>query len=215
MDNSIVQRYLNASSEALKTEWDGLVRLALELPTEAEGGGGKAIQEAATALAFASRCGTDSIKRKLLAIQHARAAGLAPEEIMAQGQEVTLSGHQASRRAEQIDQKVVLKWNVTGLTRQIIQFEYERICEVLDFNTADLFFTWLHAQLVDLKPEELKHMAGELAGPASRKPSRGPTGQRKAGRASAASQPQSTGTGAQNPSDQDDAGADTADDTPL
>lgn len=163
MDTSAVQRYLNASSEALKQEWNTLVRLALELSTDHEGG--KAVQEAATALAFQSRAGTESIKRKILAIQHARATGLALEEIQSQGQEVTLSAFQANKRESQLEDQVWLKWKVTGVTRELVVREYERICDVLNFNTAEMFFGWLLAQLIHLTPEELKHSAGEATPP--------------------------------------------------
>lgn len=155
-DPLVLTQYLNASAEALKTEWGLLVRLALSLPEQDP----KAIQDSAIALAFVSRAGTESIKRKLLAIQHARSCGLAPEEIMAQGQEVTVSTFNASKRTEQLDQKVWLQWKVSGALRELVQAEYTRICGILDFNTAEMFFEWLFAQLHDLSPVELKHAAG-------------------------------------------------------
>lgn len=170
MDQGTLQRYLNAGGEAIKAEWNSLVRIALELPTEPGENTNKALVEAATALAFVSRAGTESIKRKLLAIQHSRSCGLAPEEIMAQGQEVTVSTFNMSRRTEQLDQKVWLQWKVTGAMRELMQGEYTRICETLHFNTAEMFFEWLFAQLHNLTSEELKHSAGVPAPPAPASP---------------------------------------------
>lgn len=167
LDQGLVQQRLNATVEALKAEWGNLVSLALELPSEPGEITNRAVNEAATALSFASRAGTESIKRKLMAIRYAQSTGLAPEEITAQGQEVTVSTYNASRKAEQLDQKVWLQWKVTGILRELVQQEYTRICRELQFVTSEQFWEWLFAQLHNLTSEELKHSAGE---PAPRQP---------------------------------------------
>jgi len=156
IDPALVTRYLNGSAEAMKEDWKALVRLAVSLDQDPKG-----IQEAATLLAFNARTGTESVKRKILAIQYSAGQGNAMEEIVAFGQEATIAAFNKSRRDEQLEQQVWLKWKVSGVIRELAQAEIDRVCNVLTLTTSEMFWQWMIAQLRNTTDPELRHAAGE------------------------------------------------------
>lgn len=145
---------LNNLATTLRAEWLGMVNAAAEI-------GPDEIPQAATSLAYAAKTGADSVRRKLLAIHYVLSQGLSVPVIVEMGQEAVVASYNRSRREDQLEEKVWLKWKVTGSLRDAMQLEQERISKVLHFVTAEQFFVWLHAQLVNTTDEELRHAAGE------------------------------------------------------
>ncbi len=145
---------MNLLSGTLRKEWEDLVRVATLINADEVG-------PAASAIAFTSKVGKDSIERKLRAVQHAVSQGLTAPVIIDLGQEATVSAYNRARKVEQVEQQTWLKFKVSGSVRDAFEQERDRIVKILKFTNSEMFIVWLHAQLAASSDDEVRHSAGE------------------------------------------------------
>lgn len=150
--------YLNLLATTLTKEWEQIVKVALET-------GPEDVKAAATAIAYASKAGVDSIVRKIQAIQYVASQGMTEPVIVELGQEAVVSSFNKSKKQDQLEQQVFLKFKVSGSLRDAMEEERARICKVLRFVSSEQFILWVHAQLSTTTEEELLHAAGETRNP--------------------------------------------------
>ena len=146
--------YMNLLSAALQKEWEQFVTVAMSIEADAVG-------QAASAIAFVSKVGKDSIERKLRAVQHAVANGMTKPVLVEMGQEAVVSSYNRAKKVEQVEQQVWLKFKVSGTVRDAFEQERDRIVKILKFTNSEMFIIWLHAQLAASSDDEIRHSAGE------------------------------------------------------
>jgi len=144
--------YLNLLSGSLRKEWENFVRVASEVEADAVG-------QAASAIAFTSKVGKDSIERKLRAVQYCIAQGMTVPVLVEMGQEAVVASYNRSKKVDQAEQSVWLKYKVSGSLRDAMEEERERICRILKLTNSEMFISWLHAQLATTPDEALVHSA--------------------------------------------------------
>jgi transcriptional antiterminator len=139
--------------------WVALVNMSFLLPEER-------IDGAATELAKHMGQSKDTLKRKIQSIQHAHALGHSAEDIKRDGQGAALSRFVKKSNSERYEQSTVLKWNLPGSLREVIRQDTAQMMKILNLNTSEELFDFLHSVFVDLNahPDELRHLAGELKG---------------------------------------------------
>ena len=137
-----------------RNEWLSLVDLALATPEEH-------VQGLVMALANKANIGVDSLKRKFGAIKHQASLGFTADEIIRMGQEKVLGGFIKARKVANYQGQVVMKWNVPGSQRELMQQQEQRIRRILGLATSVDFFDWLLGQLTTLTDEEILSSAGE------------------------------------------------------
>jgi len=153
--SELVTSLLNHAADSLKSDWQALVTLALQLPNSQ-------CDEAARSLSMRSKVGFDSVRRKLLAIQYAsNNLGYTETEISEHGQEATLSRYQKEKRADKYVEQTWLRYKVSGSIRELFQQQVIRVAQVCDLPNAEAVFEWLIAQLRTSTDEELRHSVGE------------------------------------------------------
>jgi len=149
-----VQILLQRAVVEMRSEWSTLVELAVRLNPEALDG-------VAGGMSVHAKIGVDSIRRKLLSIQHAVTLGYSPEEITARGQEKTVSEFNQSKRESNYEKKVVMKWQVPGSLRERIQEQQARVMKILDLPHSEAFWDWWVGLLINSKDEEILASGGE------------------------------------------------------
>jgi hypothetical protein len=149
---------LNQAASNLRIEWENMVSVALCLEKEQ-------VDDGADSIARAGKCGYESVRRKLYAIQHAARLGYSQEEIVSMGQERVLGDFQKKTRSDTYETQTWMKFRVQGSIRQLVTLEIERVSKVLHFKTSEMFFEWLLAQLHNTTDDELRQSAGMSAIP--------------------------------------------------
>lgn len=132
----------------MRSEWQTLVCLSLALKDEQ-------VKEFSAGLAAAVKVGADSIERKIKAIRHQASLGYSEDEIASQGQEKVLGGYIKSRKQENYGSFVIIKWQIPGSQRELVQQQERRVKELLGLVTSEQFFDWWLAQLQNVTDEEI------------------------------------------------------------
>lgn len=143
---------------AMRSEWASMVEMAMQLRTEE-------LDSAVAAIAQNAKVGTDSVKRKLEAIIHARTLGHSPEEITEMGQEKILGTFIKSRRQEKYSETVTMKWMIPGSQRELVQQQEKRVKQILNLQTSESFWDFMLSVLRNATDEEIRNSAGEHDAP--------------------------------------------------
>jgi hypothetical protein len=154
---NLVAVLLARAAADLRTEWQNLTAVGVRLLPEKQ-----SIDQAASVLSRAGKCGLESIKRKLYAIQYAHThLSMAEEDIVDAGQESVLSQFQKKTRADTYEKQTWMQFKIAGSLRELFMQEKDRVSKVLKFQTSEIFFEWLYAQLHNTTDDELRQSAGE------------------------------------------------------
>ncbi len=147
MPETVRDRYVLSTRQ----QWHDLVRLALRMPPE---------QLDAVVDEVSRRTGgTQAIlRRKLQAIQHARASGLQEAAIVATGQGPVLSKYAAHRNGKAEKQRF-LRWRVSSELADAVQTLQERIMKVCGIRTSEDLWMFFHSNYADLTDVELRNLA--------------------------------------------------------
>lgn len=149
---SLVAILVNQVASDLRTEWANMTAIAIRLIEER-----KSLEETAAALAGAGKCGYESVRRKLSAIQYAYSnLSMTEQDIVDAGQEAILSQFQKQTRAKNYSENVWMKWKLPGSLREVVSIEIKRVCEVKQFNSSEMFWEWFAGQLHNVTDEELR-----------------------------------------------------------
>lgn len=108
------------------------------------------------------RVGKDSIYRRLAAIRHGLASGQSVEDIVARGQEITLSEWMLSKKKEKTEKETPLGYRLPGSLKSTFDEQMERVKSEAGLVTTIQFFDWLVAHLRDVSAEEIKHDSGAV-----------------------------------------------------
>jgi len=103
-----------------------------------------------------------SLKRKIAAITWCNAhAGMPFEEIVQFGQNKTLSHYAAAKKNGHNEKRRHLRWLVSkGLADAVERDVVARIARVLEIETSEEFWLFLHSVFLDTTDAQLRHAAG-------------------------------------------------------
>jgi len=147
-----MQHRLVATADSINRQWKEIVELVEECPPELYDITCKALSQSA-------HIGFDSLKRRVSAVIHARSLGYSCEEIIAAGQEKTMSDYLKSKKQEKYGQTVRMQFEVPGFLRELIQQDFERIKRVLGVATSEDLFDFLHSMFENMTDEEIRQMS--------------------------------------------------------
>jgi hypothetical protein len=152
---NVLDAMIKNSAEAMRSDWKRLVEMGCRIAKD-----GQTVDEISHALARAGNGSQESIKRKLLAVQHMQNLGYSEAEIVTFGQTKVLSEFAQSKKVETYEKLTSLIFKVPGSQRELVQIQVERIKKLLNLQTSEAFFDWFLAQVQTLTDEELQHSAG-------------------------------------------------------
>jgi hypothetical protein len=104
--------------------------------------------------------GKDSVYRRIAAIRYAHAQGKSPADILAQGQEKTLSEWMLSKKKEKTEKDVTIGYKIPGTLKAKFDEDMERIKKLLNIVTSADYFEFLHSLLSSLSDADIQHAAG-------------------------------------------------------
>lgn len=154
MTENAVPTLIQRLSVEARGQWRTMTELAVRLPAEQ-------VDATAEALAASMMTGVDSVKRKLQAIKHVASLGYGAEEIFQMGQEKVLGDFGKSKRQANYTETVVMKWNIPGSQRELVQKQERRVKSLLGIVTSEDFWDWWLAQIENATDEEIRQSAGE------------------------------------------------------
>lgn len=157
MDDPVAKLLTNTAA-TLRREWEDFVGVAYILLPEA-------VDDAAAAIARASKVGVESIRRRLYGVQKAKSLGYSKEEIIGMGQEKILSMAQEKKREERYTETVTMLFRIPGSQREIVQQQIKRVQRVLKMKTHEEFWDWWLGQMVHTTDAEILHSGGEASRP--------------------------------------------------
>lgn len=136
----------------LRSEWSTLVELTLALPEDH-------VKAVAGGLSVHTKVGVDSIERKMNSVRHAASLGFSADDIIAAGQEKTVSTYLKSRRQEKYSDVVRMQFEVPGFLRELISQDLARIKKTLGIATSEDLFDFLHSVFENWTDEEIRQLA--------------------------------------------------------
>lgn len=146
---------LAQATQTMRSQWQQLVEIAFALSRDRGD-----VEQVSHQLARASGTAEDSIKRKILAIQHAQTLGYSEEEVSKMGQTRVLSDYGKKKKQDKYEDLVWLKFQIPGSQREVARQQLDRVCKVLDLKTSEQLWDFLLAELSTASDEDLRHAAG-------------------------------------------------------
>jgi hypothetical protein len=142
-------------TQTMRSQWQQLVTIAFALSRDRGD-----VEQVSHQLARASGTSEDSIKRKILAIQHAQGLNFSEEEVAKMGQTKVLSDYGKKKKQDKYESFVWLKFQLPGSQREVARQALDRVCELCAFKTSEQLWDFLIAQLASATDDELRHAAG-------------------------------------------------------
>lgn len=136
-------------AKTISSEWEQMVRFALTIE-------GDNVDQVAQTVSEIAKVGYDSIRRKIMAIRYVGTLGHPQDDIIAMGQEVVLGTFQKSKRTQNYESNVVLKWTIPGSQRELVQKHEQRIKGVLGLVTSEDYWDWWLSQVENLSDQEIR-----------------------------------------------------------
>lgn len=143
----------NGYAAKAKEQWTELVHLATTISD-------RQVDNVAQTLSRATGTGKPGLKKKLEAIRWAYAKCKDTEPIIRAGQEVVLSKYIKSKRAERVEGRAVIKWEIAPELRELVREQVLRVGRIAKLRTSDDFWNFMHAQMQGWDEEFIKHEAG-------------------------------------------------------
>jgi uncharacterized protein HemY len=152
---NLVAVLVNNATQKARENWDALVSIAVNIVRDKD-----TVENVSKALANASRIGVDSVRRKILAIQHAQSLGYSEEEIKEFGQREVLGLLEKHKKEERYEELVNLSFRIPGSLRELARQQLTRVTEIVGLNSSEELWEWITAQLTLASDEDLRHSAG-------------------------------------------------------
>jgi hypothetical protein len=146
---------LAQATQTMRSQWQQLVEIAFALSRDRGD-----VDQVSHQLARASGQSEDSIKRKILAIQHAQGLSFSEEDVTKMGQTKVLSEYGKSKKQNKYEDMVWIRFQLPGSQKEIVTQQFERVKKVLGLKTSEQLFDFLIAQLQQTSEDELRHAAG-------------------------------------------------------
>lgn len=153
--SNILNELLASAASAMRSDWERLVAIGTKLAKDRD-----SVDQVATSLSRAGKIGADSLKRKLVAIQHMQNRGYSEIEIAAMGQAIVLAQFQKEKVTEQREKMTRLCFLIPGSQKESVQAELDRVRRVLGLSSSEQLFDFIISQLQQASDEDLKHSAG-------------------------------------------------------
>jgi hypothetical protein len=147
------EKAANDYVQSARNGWSELVLLAKDTHP-------RNIEKSAKSIATAAGTGWHGVKEKMEAIQHAFRVGRDEEFVMNRGQKQTIADFRKAREEKRLDTYVNMGWKVTPDTKFAVKTEILRHCKVMGMRDSETYFTWLHAEMCQWTPAQLRHSAG-------------------------------------------------------